>query len=73
MAIAMTTQTVSSLKFDACWRKSRLAARIILRARAGTLSARERRIGSQLKHDADVTNRLIDQALASLRARSENV
>ena len=59
-------------KADKCWRKSRLAARLILRARAGTLTARDRQIGAQLKRDPDVTNRLIDQALASLQARRES-
>ena len=58
-------------KADKCWRKSRLAARLILRARAGTLTARDRRVDTHLKRDNYVTNRLIDQALASLQARRE--
>lgn len=58
-----------SLQADRHWRKSRLAARIILRARSGRLTPRDRRIGARLKHDPEVTDRLIDQALASLSAR----
>jgi len=59
-------------KEDVCWRKARLAARIVLRARAGALTRRDRRLGSLLKSDPDVTNRLIDQALAALQARARS-
>lgn len=57
---------------DICWRKSRLAARIILRSRAGRLTARDKRVGALLKRDPGVTNRLLDQALASLHATRKN-
>jgi hypothetical protein len=50
------------------WRRSRLAARILLRARAGRLTARDRRLASLLARDPGVTNRLIEQALLSLQA-----
>jgi len=58
-----------TMKDDVHWRRSRLAARIILRGRAGKLTPRDRRVGALLKRDPGVTDRLIDQALASLRAR----
>ena len=60
----------SSFKDDICWRKARLAARLILRARAARLSPRDQRLGAQFKRDPDVTERLIEQALASLSAKS---
>ena len=36
-------------KDDIYWRKARIAARIILRSRAGHLTSRDRRIGALLK------------------------
>ena len=53
---------------DPSWRKSRIAARILLRKRSGTLSARDIRLAARLYNDPGVTDRLIDQALASLSA-----
>ncbi len=53
---------------DPSWRKSRIAARILLRRETGTLRARDFRLASKLAKDPDVENRLIDQALASIRA-----
>jgi hypothetical protein len=55
-------------KDDIYWRKARLAARIILRSRAGRLTPRDRRIGAWLKRDPGVTNRLIHQAINYLTA-----
>jgi hypothetical protein len=46
---------------DRAWRKSRLAARILLRKEAGRMTARDHRIAAQLSRDAEVTNRLIQQ------------
>lgn len=60
------------MKDELCWRKSRLAARIILRVRAGRLTPRDHRIGALLKRDPDVTDRLIEQALTSLGARKNS-
>ena len=56
-------------RYDNEWRKSRIAARILLRKDAGlTLSARDIRLARLLADDPAVTNRLIDQACSSLRA-----
>jgi hypothetical protein len=67
----MTASVVndSSHKDDVCWRKSRLAARIVMRSRAGALTGRDRRLGALLKADPDVTSRLMHQAIAALQAR----
>lgn len=50
-------------RYDTCWRKSRIAARILLREEAGTLTARDVALGRKLAEDKGVTPRLIDQAL----------
>jgi hypothetical protein len=50
-------------RLDRCWRKARIAARILLREEQGRLTARDVRIGRMLAQDAGVTARLIDQAL----------
>ena len=48
---------------DRAWRKSRLAARILLRKAAGRMTARDRRLATILAVDGEVTNRLIQQGL----------
>ena len=48
---------------DRAWRKSRLAARILLRKEAGRMTARDRRLAKVLSRDSEVTNRLIQQGL----------
>ena len=53
---------------DPSWRKSRIAARILLREGTGRLTKRDYRLARRLGKDSDVENRLIDQALASIRA-----
>lgn len=50
-------------KSDRAWRKSRLAARLLLRREVRPLKAREQRLAGQLARDSEVTNRLIQQAL----------
>lgn len=60
-------------KADIYWRKSLLAARILVRSREGRLTARDRRIAKVLADDPGVENRLIDQAMAVLKARGVNV
>lgn len=55
---------------DRCWRKSRIAARILLRHDAGRASARDIRIARILADDRGVTSRLIDQALYALSGRA---
>ncbi len=51
------------LRHDVCWRKSRMAARILLREQAGKLTPRDIALGRKLAADPGVTARLIDQAL----------
>ena len=47
--------------------KARIGARILLRAEAGTLTARDVRWAKRLAADKGVEDRLLDQALASIR------
>ena len=50
---------------DPDWRKARIAARILMRAREpGRVGERDRRLARQLTSDPGVTERLIHQALA---------
>jgi len=51
------------LRHDVCWRKSRTAARILLREQAGKLTPRDIALGRKLAADPGLTPRLIDQAL----------
>ena len=60
-------------RLDRCWRKSRIAARILLREEQGRLTARDVRIGRKLARDPGVTNRLIDQALYAFSGRPYRV
>jgi len=50
-------------KLDGPWRKSRLAARILIRKEAGRMRPREQALARRLSEDPEVTNRLIQQAL----------
>jgi len=54
---------------DTSWVKARIAARILLRQESGRVTARDRRLAQVLSHDDAVTDRLIDQALASICAQ----
>lgn len=56
-------------RLDRCWRKSRIAARILLREEQGRLTKRDVRIGRKLSNDPGVTPRLIDQALYAFSGR----
>lgn len=56
-------------RYDTCWRKSRIAARILLREEAGTLTARDVALGRKLAVDKGVTPRLIDQAIYGFKGR----
>lgn len=49
--------------------KARIGARILLRAEAGTLTDRDRRWARRLAADRGVEDRLLDQALASIRVQ----
>ena len=53
---------------DPYWRKAKIAALILKRADEGRVTPRDRRIAAFILEDAGVTNRLIDQAVASLSA-----
>jgi len=55
---------------DPFWRRSRIAARILLRARAGKVGPRDRRWAQTLAADPSITDRLLDQAVASLTAKN---
>ena len=58
----------AELKSDRFWKKSRIAARILLKKRGGTLNARDLRLARKLADDPEVSNRLIDQAVHWLKA-----
>ncbi|HEX3623940.1 MAG TPA: hypothetical protein VGN23_02355 [Verrucomicrobiae bacterium] len=53
----------SVTRADNAWRKSRLAARLLLRREAGPLRPRDRALACRLAGDPEVNNRLIQQAL----------
>lgn len=54
---------------DRFWKKSRIAARILLKQQCRPLNARDRRLARELVEDPGVTNRLIDQGISFLTAR----
>lgn len=59
----------SDRKPDRYWRASRIAARILIKARSGRpLSPRDRRIGRLLSDDPGVEDRLIEQGLSYVSA-----
>jgi hypothetical protein len=58
---------------DPWWRKARIAARLIHKREEGKAwTVRDKRLAAQLAADPGVTNRLLDQAWWSLRARKQN-
>lgn len=59
-------------KTNRCWRKARIAARLLLRKERHSWTARDRALAERLYHDPGVTNRLIDQAYHSISARRRN-
>ncbi len=48
---------------DGAWRKSRVAARLLIRRESRPLRPREQALARRLSQDSEVTNRLIQQAL----------
>ena len=58
---------------DRPWRKSLLAARILLRKEAGRMTARDRRLAQVLAQDPEVTNRLIQQGVYSVRYQGQRI
>jgi hypothetical protein len=59
-------------KINQCWRKSRIAARLLLKKEKQPWNARDRALAIQLAEDSGVTNRLIDQAIRYLMAPRNN-
>ena len=62
-SVSLTCMKRAEAKVDAAWRKSRLAARLLIRKEAGALRPREQALARRLSQDPEVTNRLIQQAL----------
>jgi hypothetical protein len=60
-------------RYDTAWRKSRIAARILLREEAGKLTARDVALGHKLAQDHGVTPRLIEQALYGIKGRKHQL
>ena len=60
-------------RYDTCWRKSRIAARILLREQAGTLTQRDVVLGRKLAGDNEVLPRLIDQAIHGIRGKKHRL
>ena len=57
---------------DPYWRKARIAARLLIKREEGRpWSARDLRLAASLSKDSGVTNRLLDQAYCSHRARKK--
>ena len=50
-------------RVDTAWRKSRVAARLLIRKESRPLRPREQILARRLSQDSEVTNRLIQQAL----------
>ncbi|HWD21447.1 MAG TPA: hypothetical protein VHB20_19430 [Verrucomicrobiae bacterium] len=50
-------------KADRAWRKSRIAARLLLRKEKGPLRPRDQALARRLAQDPEVSNRLIEQGL----------
>ncbi len=55
------------MKEDSYWRKAKIAARILLKSQTRPLNARDRRLARQFAAEPGVSNRLLDQAVASLQ------
>ena len=51
------------------WRKSRVAALLLIRASRGALSSRRMALAHRLGNDPDVLNRLVKQALILFHGR----
>ena len=61
---------IAGQKINQCWRKSRIAARLLLKKQTRPWNARDRAVAARLAQDPGVTNRLIDQAITFLTART---
>jgi hypothetical protein len=70
---ALDFSNVLNRRMDPYWRLARIAARLLLKREEGKpWSARDRRLAAQLAEEPGVTNRLLDQAYFSHRARQRN-
>jgi len=58
-------------RVDTAWRKSRLAARLLIRKESRPLRPREQALARLLSHDPEVSNRLIEQAFYFLGFASQ--
>jgi hypothetical protein len=58
-------------RVDTAWRKSRVAARLLIRKESRPLRPRELALARRLSQDPEVTNRLIEQALYFLGFASQ--
>lgn len=71
--VAFKTSNRREHLIDPWWRKARIGARLIQKREEGKdWTPRDRRIAQLLLNDPGVTNRLLDQAWWSLRARKQN-
>lgn len=59
-------------KTNRCWRKARIAGRLLLKKEHKPWNARDRALAEQFYHDPGVTNRLIDQAMKNYKAIKRN-
>lgn len=73
MKAVISVEATREPRIDPWWRKARIAARLIHKSEAGQpWNARDQRLARLLAGDSGVTNRLIDQAWWSIRARRRN-
>jgi hypothetical protein len=69
---ALDASNLLNRRMDPYWRKARIAARLLLKREAGRpWSLRDRRLAAGLAGDPGVTNRLLDEAMSSQRARDK--
>jgi hypothetical protein len=69
LTVKINWRNYSTQKPNAYWRGALIAARILRKKDAGKpLNARDRRIAGELFEDEGISNRLIDQAVACLKA-----
>lgn len=61
--VRLSRMKPAEIKVDTAWRKSRLAARLLIRKESRPLRPRELALARRLSQDSEVTNRLIQQAL----------
>ncbi len=67
--VIINWRNYSTQKPNPLWRGARIAARILRKRESGRLlSRRDYRIARELFEDEGVSNRLIDQAIACLKA-----